>query len=71
MANEKEKGVHDFFLAYFNRYEGYHGAKETLVWLAAATVYMGIAGATLNWLVTTRSEWTPYRPWLAIAIKPG
>jgi len=67
MPNDQGKGVCDFFLAYFDRYEKYHGAKETLVWLAA-TVYMGFAGATMNWLVTTSADWSPYRVWLAVGI---
>ena len=55
------------FLAYFDRYEKYHGAKETLVWLAA-TVYMGFAGATMNWLLTTSAHWGAHRVAVSVGI---
>ncbi len=67
MADDQGKGVREFFLEYVKRYESYHSAKETLVWLAA-TVYMGFAGATMNWLMTTNANWTKYRPWLGVGI---
>jgi hypothetical protein len=67
MSDDRGQGIRDVFLEYFKRYEGYHGAKETLVWLAA-TVYMGFAAATLNWLATTTAHWCSYRPWIGAGI---